>query len=84
MEGWPVSEPSPIHELPDLAELKAKVAALPEFDPRERRVLHEMIEAWEAASGFIKITKTVGIVLAFIVLCWTQWDRLAMFLGGKP
>lgn len=59
------------------------------FDKHEIEVLQAIIEAWRAASGWIKVTKNIGIVIAFIVVLWTQWERLGELVsgvvaGGKP
>lgn len=76
---------------PDMGAISAKLdrlLALDDrhiFDDREVKVLQDMIGAWQAASGFVTITKTVGVVLAFIVIFITQKDRLMELLHwGKP
>ena len=52
------------------------------FDAKEVEVLHRMIAAWRAADGFIRVSKQIGIVLAFVVIAWTQWDRLVELIWG--
>lgn len=76
---------------PDLADIAKKLDFLIKgddlhiFDASEILVLQRMIAAWTAADGFIRVTKYVGIVLAAIVVGWTQWERLVEIIGrGKP
>lgn len=40
----------------------------------------------EAASGFITVTNRIGLVIAFVVLLVTQWERLLSLAAswGKP
>lgn len=52
------------------------------FDENEVIVLQRMIEAWRAAEGFIRVSKYIGVVIAFIVVLWTQWDRLIELIRG--
>lgn len=78
---------------PDLTAIAAKLDRLIQnddlhiFDTNEVLILLRVIEAWRDAEGYVRITKKVGIVLAFIVVLWTQWDRLIELiagLGSKP
>ena len=78
-------------DLPNMGAISAKLDKLLAqdvhhiFDAREIKVLQDMMAAWEAVSGTVKVTKTIGLVLAFIVIFWTQKDRLTELLGwGKP
>jgi hypothetical protein len=52
------------------------------FDKKEIETLQSIIEAWRAASGWIKVTKNIGVVIAFVVVLWTQWDRLVELISG--
>lgn len=49
--------------------------------------LKRMSDLYTAVEGFVKITKTVAIILAFIVVGWTQIDRMRELIGivsAKP
>ena len=35
-------------------------------------------------NGWVKVTKTIGAVLAFIVVLWVNWDRLMDLIGLRP
>lgn len=67
---------------PSLDDLSGKLDKLLEhddlhlFDAKEVATLQAIIAAWRAADGFITVTKRVGVVIAAIVLMWTQWERL--------
>jgi len=75
---------------PSLVDLSAKLDKLLEhdnlhiFDPKEVETLQAIIEAWRSAQGFVTVTKRVGVVLAFVVLLWTQWDRLLELIRAVP
>lgn len=42
------------------------------FDPA---TLYKVQTAWLKASGFVYITSRISLVLMFIVVLWTNWDR---------
>ena len=49
--------------------------------------LKRMQDVFTAMEGWVSITKTVLIVLGFVVVALTQWDRLKEFIGiagAKP
>lgn len=57
------------------------------FDPDEILVLQRLIQMVRNTEGFVHVTKNLGIILTFIVVIWTQWDRLVELvqsLRGKP
>lgn len=75
---------------PSLEDLSDKLDKLLEhddlhiFDPEEVKTLQAIITAWRAADGFITVTKRIGIVIAAVVLLWTQWERLLELIRAIP
>ena len=75
---------------PSLEDLSTKLDKLLEqddlhiFDAHEVETLQAIIEAWRAAQGFVTVTKRIGIVLAAIVLIWTQWERVLELIRAVP
>ena len=46
--------------------------------------LKRMQEVFTAMEGWIKISRTVLIVLGVVVIAMTQWDKLMTYFGAKP
>ena len=75
---------------PSLGDLSGKLDKLLEhddmhlFDRKEVETLQAIIAAWRAADGFLTVTKRVGVVLACIVLIWTQWERVLELIRAAP
>lgn len=68
-----------------VAKIKTSVAFTEKFNSNPETLL-EIEKAFRAAQGFVKVTRTVGVVIAFIVLLATNWQRLSEWLqwGSKP
>ena len=48
------------------------------------KTLLRMASVYERVEGLISITKAVGMALAFIVILWSNADRLREMMGMKP
>ena len=54
------------------------------FNEADIETLKLIIDVWRSAQGFITVTKRIGIVIAAIVLLWTQGGRLLDMIRGTP
>lgn len=50
----------------------------------DAETLRRMERAFVMAESFIGVSKNLAALLAFIVILWTQWDKLAELVRSKP
>lgn len=64
----------------EVAAIKRSVAFTQSFH-HDPETLRRMERAFVMAESFIKVSKTVAAFLAFVVIVWTQWDKLMELVG---
>ena len=81
LDRLPSSHPTtPDFSDEEVAAIKRSVAFTQTFH-HDAETLRRMERAFTMAESFIKVSKTVAAFLAFIVIVWTQWDRLMELVG---
>lgn len=76
------ARPESMDDISAKLDLLLKNDSLHIFDAHEVLALQRMIELFRDAEGYIRVTKQVGLLIAFIVVAWTQWDRLVELVTG--
>lgn len=73
----------PMFTRADSEELRKATAFVGAFQGDPATLLRVQ-QAFQAVEGTIRVGKVAGYVLAFVVVTWTQWDRLLDLLTGRP
>ena len=73
-----------IFTMVEVADIKASIAFTKSFNGDPATLL-DMSEKFKAVQGFVKVVRNVGLIVAFIVVLWANWERLIdLIRGGKP
>lgn len=81
LDKLPSSHPTtPDFSDEEVSAIKRSVAFTQTFH-HDAETLRRMERAFVMAESFITVSKTVAAFLAFIVIVWTQWDKLTELWG---
>lgn len=73
-----------IFDAVEIAKIKKGIAFVEAFDADPATLLR-VAKAFRAVEGWVTVTQKVGLVIAFIVLLATNWERIISWLpGAKP
>ena len=81
LDKLPGTQPSPNFTDEEVAALKQSMAFTQTFH-HDPATLRRMERAFIMAEGFIGVSRTISLFVAFIVVLWTQWDRLMELIAG--
>lgn len=68
----------------EVAQIKTGIAFVEAFDGDPATLLR-VARAYQAVEGWVTVTQKVGLVIAFVVVLWANWERIFdLIRGGKP